>query len=136
MAHAGRAGKVGSVTVFVYLFTTLMAGVEGLIIVAVFRGFYSEEEGEPVNTFVQFLCPQDDFVVAQINDEVACVNASGLSNEANFEISNVNGFFRTIEDDTATPSFSETLQNNVFKQLVPENIVAEFAVRNSNIFYM
>jgi Na+/H+-dicarboxylate symporter len=128
MAEAGKAGTVGSLTVLVYLGTTLAAALEGLAVVFMFQSLFSEEDEAPAATSIGFLCPTEGFVLVQEESDVFCRNSSEINlQDAAFEIDNVNRFFTTVEDLNESPSFSETLQDNIFKQLIPENIVNEFA---------
>lgn len=130
MAEAGKAGKVGIVTVGVYLVTTLVAALEGLFVVLIFKSNFSKEDVQATPTFINILCPTEGLSLVQEGDSLLCVNNSAFDETtaaAQFELDNENRFFLTTADDIEPPSFSQTLQDNIFRQLVPENIVQEFA---------
>lgn len=131
MIDAGKAGAVGKYTILVYLLTTFIASIEGLIAVVLFQSRF-EADLEPEDpTFVRILCPHADSMLVQQSSELQCVPSASIASNftgANFVIGgNVGGFFQTAESEFETLTFSETLQDGIFKKLVPENIVNEFA---------
>lgn len=131
MIQAGRAGAVGKYTILVYLLTTFIASLEGLLAVVLYQSRFNADVDDEEPVFVNILCPnagdtlvQDSFNLKCVQNEIMMQNSS----RAEFEVVNVNNFFQTVEDEFEAFTFSETLQNGIFKQLVPENIVGEFAV--------
>lgn len=128
MIEAGKAGAVGKYTVLVYLMTTFIASLEGLLAVLVFQSQFTTDEEDEEKTFINLNCPTDGLVLVQQGNTVSC-DTIVEANEtlAQFEVNNTNDFFVTSGNDFTTFTFSETLQNGIFKNLVSDNIVAEFA---------
>lgn len=129
----GKAGRVAKYTVGVYLLTTFIAVLEGLAAVAIFDNGFRQINIGFSPTFVRILCPNEDSMLTQSGEKVLCTNTSDIppnSDQADFTIDNVNNFFETrdLRGDAFSPlSFSEILQEGIFRKLVSDNIVAEFA---------
>jgi len=49
LAHIGRAGFIGSRTIFCYLTTTVFAVLEGMIFVLMFRGLYTTDKKDSLD---------------------------------------------------------------------------------------
>eukprot|EP00924_Labyrinthula_sp_SR-Ha-C_P002123 augustus_masked-scaffold_19-processed-gene-1.9-mRNA-1 protein AED:0.18 eAED:0.18 QI:0/-1/0/1/-1/1/1/0/523 len=126
MIEAGKAGAVGKYTVAMYLLSTFMASIIGLVAVLVFRDQFETLESDDSETFILLQCPDGGFVTAEEDGSLVCAEES--SNQSQFELDDPNGYLVTADGDIEdTISFSQTLQDGIFRKLVPNNIVAEFA---------
>lgn len=130
LSAAGKAKIVGFYTVAIYTFTTIVASAEGLIMVFLFKDKFSIKEPEITLDYV-FLSCKDDFVLYQGSDRVSCINVTTIPFEniakTHFAIKDLNDYFITSNEEFESATLSETLQDNIFKQMVPENIFEEFA---------
>lgn len=127
MIEAGKAGAVGKWTVIAYFCSTLVASIEGLVAVAIFKDRFSRKTEDETSTFVNFMCPDGTYLVEDDGDIFCAAKGEYNKTAYNFEVDNVNGYFQTTGDDFNVITFSQTLQDGIFKKLVPDNIVGEFA---------
>eukprot|EP00924_Labyrinthula_sp_SR-Ha-C_P010755 maker-scaffold_35-snap-gene-0.42-mRNA-1 protein AED:0.04 eAED:0.04 QI:0/0/0/1/1/1/2/0/523 len=127
MIEAGKAGAVGKYTIILYLSTTVLAATVGMIFVTIFKNQFSVLEFEPVETFILLECPKKlGFITVNENQSLFCSEEADLL--SNFELIDPNYFLEKVSSgpiDTFT--FSQTLQDGIFRKFVPSNIVAEFA---------
>lgn len=130
MIDAGKAGRVGKFTIGTYLLTTLLASIEGLVVVTIFQDqFKAPEAAAPAETFIQITCPNGQFLAENnVTGNVECNSAlPGLD----FTINDVNGVYATTAASSFEQvTFSDTLQNGIFKKAVPDNITKNFANGN------
>lgn len=125
MAEAGRAAVVGKFTILVYMTTTIIAALEGLTLVLLFENKFSKASAEPTSSYIEILCPTEGYTLVQIGNRISCSNSSQYAR--NFELEDVNSYYEKTVEFPEPPTFSESLQNNVFRQLIPENLFVEFS---------
>lgn len=132
MLEAGKAGKIGKYTVIMYLLTTMLASIEGLIVVIFFKDSFStpdeEAEGE---SFVNIMCPSGQYLMEDNNTGNVFCDANGTASMMQFTVDDVNGVYQTTSGGSFEAiTFSQTLQNGIFKKAVPSNITSDFANGN------
>lgn len=134
MMAVGRAGAVGSKTVGLYLFTTLLASVIGMITIMVFKGLFKVKDVESGGDFrVQLGCDSEGGYLAHdsVDGSVFC-SANLTDNQSSyFHIEDIDGTFITAssgpQDDL---SFSDTIYDGVFSKLITSNVFESFVEAN------
>ena len=133
MMNVGRASTVGVKTIGLYLFTTVVASVIGIISIMIFKPFFKTEELE-VNTQsrVQLGCEAEDgsFLAHDGSGSVFCSAnlTEGMSNY--FSIEDVDGTFVSVSSGPAELSFSDTIYDGVFGKMITDNIFGSFVEAN------
>jgi Na+/H+-dicarboxylate symporter len=129
MLNVGKASTVGFKTVAWYMFTTLLASIEGLLWVLIFRPWFSSKDGEDqeVKKALALKC-QNGKYIESINETFACTG-SDISNSTQFEVVDINNVFKLAAEPYVRLSLSDALQDQL-KQMVPDNITQAFAISN------
>lgn len=131
MMNVGRAGSIGWKTIVLYLLTTVIASILGIISIVSFKGLFEEGEfEEAVPASVKLGCNQDgEFLTENASGAISCAADSGESSE--FFITDVSmSFVRasgSVRDDI---SLSDTVYDGVFTKLVTANIFESFVEAN------
>eukprot|EP00924_Labyrinthula_sp_SR-Ha-C_P009450 augustus_masked-scaffold_2-processed-gene-24.45-mRNA-1 protein AED:0.04 eAED:0.04 QI:0/-1/0/1/-1/1/1/0/540 len=135
MINAGKASSVGWKTVLLYTLTTLLAAIEGLVFILMFKSQFGVQDVDdtPVEPDMQFKCnflDQDNnqtFMAVTGNGTLVCSSAADT-----FELNDINSVFENNAGSSVANdiSFSETMQDGIFRKLVPNNIVNEFVQGN------
>lgn len=135
MMNVGKAVSIGWRTVVMYTLTTLLAAIEGLVCVLLFKPLFSRKE-MPDSTassvpLFQFTCPSDpSYFISDINGSLICSNASTAL--SSFELTDLNQVFEMKSDSGPANdiSMSQTIQDGIFRKMVPSNLFSDFS--NSN----
>mmetsp|Transcript_18429 Transcript_18429/g.24053 ORF Transcript_18429/g.24053 Transcript_18429/m.24053 type:complete len:526 (+) Transcript_18429:65-1642(+) len=133
MLEAGKAGKVGRYTIITYLLTTLIASIEGLLVVLFFKDQFREPESDDAaETYLHIQCPSGEYLAEdKVSGNVFCSPKNSTLNDDKFYLDDLNGVFETTASSGFEAiTFSQTLQNGIFKKAIPDNITAEFANGN------
>jgi len=134
MMTVGRAGSVGWKTIGLYLLTTLLASILGLISIVSFQPLFNQGEFEVTSEQrVQLGCDAESgsYLSHNVNGSVVC--SANLTNDMSsyFVISDIDNTFQTTssgpQDDI---SMSETVYEGVFEKLITSNIFASFVEAN------
>lgn len=131
MMNVGRASAVGGKTIGMYLLTTLMASIIGIISIMIFKGtFKTEVIDNDGQTRVQLGCEEGSFLTHDDSGSVFCAAnlTVGMSNY--FSIEDVDGTFVQSSGGPAELSFSDTIYDGVFGKLITSNIFADFVDAN------
>jgi Na+/H+-dicarboxylate symporter len=138
MLKVGRAKTVGLLTFGLYLTTTVVASLVGIANVVLFKGlFVAPPRATPkAPGRFEILCSPGYFLTELANGTASCAplaanqTRSGASQQ--FAIVDLdNTFVKTAASGPASDiSFSDTLYDGVFKKLISENIVSDFATAN------
>lgn len=133
MIRAGKASSVGVLTIGLYFLTTFLASLEGLISVLMFKSAFSDSNIDPELVLPEVLirCPIDDIVsnnATYLTESLTCESVG-----ERFQMSNPNSFLLESTQDGAVAddiSFSQTLQDGIFRKMVSENIMGDFISAN------
>eukprot|EP00924_Labyrinthula_sp_SR-Ha-C_P010677 maker-scaffold_49-snap-gene-1.88-mRNA-1 protein AED:0.04 eAED:0.04 QI:0/0/0/0.66/1/1/3/0/520 len=127
MMEAGKAGVVGKYTILLYLLTTVIASLVGLTFVALFKDQFARRVSEQTETFIILECPENlGFVSVTLDGSLSC--SDEVTNSSQIQIVDPNEYLVKAETGVIdTYTFSATLQDGIFRKLVPSNIVEEFA---------
>ena len=131
----GKASNIGWLTIGVYLFTTVMASVFGVIATLIFKSKYQEEVdlkmSYPAN--MTFACGSGSnaFLSEQDDGNVACVVDADINDPMStiFVVDDMNnmGFASAAGPSRVPMGLSETFYTGIFWKLVSSNIVQSFA---------
>ena len=143
MMMVGAAGGIGGKTVGLYLSTTLMAGIFGVIFSATFSRWFAEgdiDSSTPLlfdnSHYVTLECHgSDDKFLAQSSDgSILCTSdLSGENNNILWNINDVNNTFGGQESihgsdgvEIVDMSLSDVIYEGVFEKLITDNIFVSF----------
>lgn len=129
LLNVGKASVIGWRSALVYTTTTVIASIEGLLWVMVFRSQFSNKKGKEVNKQLDMAFKCDNgMYMTQNGTDVTCTgtNAEGLSK---FLAVDINSVFKTSAARFVQLSLSEALQAQL-RQMVPDNITKAFADAN------
>eukprot|EP00980_Cylindrotheca_fusiformis_P012005 scaffold2838_cov112-Cylindrotheca_fusiformis.AAC.7 len=134
MMAVGRASTVGGKTIGLYLLTTLIASIIGIVSIMIFRGLFetSDEIDESQSRF-QLGCNATggDILAQDSNGNVFCsANLTDDDPTQYFSIVDVDGTFVTNGDGPAELTVSETIYDGVFGKLITSNIFESFVDSN------
>eukprot|EP00980_Cylindrotheca_fusiformis_P025894 scaffold14836_cov134-Cylindrotheca_fusiformis.AAC.6 len=134
MMAVGRASTVGGKTIGLYLLTTLIASIIGIISIMIFKRFFetADDEVESEARF-QFGCnaTADHFLARDTNGDVFCTgNLTEEDPSQYFTIVDVDGTFQTVGGGPAELTVSETIYDGVFGKLITSNIFGSFVESN------
>eukprot|EP00924_Labyrinthula_sp_SR-Ha-C_P009488 snap_masked-scaffold_2-processed-gene-25.8-mRNA-1 protein AED:0.01 eAED:0.01 QI:0/0/0/1/1/1/2/0/511 len=133
MIQAGKATSIGGKTVILYTFTTILAALEGLTLILLFKSSLSPRDlaEEPTKAQVTLQCENyteaETFISITEDGDLVCSERSD-----NFIVNDLNAFFVATDNTEVADdiSFSDTLQDGIFRKMVPENIMEEFVNAN------
>jgi len=139
MMMVGAAGGVGAKSIGLYLSTTLMASIFGVIISVIFsRWFIAGEHtlgGDNSDVFVSLGCSgssnstgdyEESFLTQSTDGSVSCTPANqGDDNDILWNFTDVNNTFARKEE-VVDLSLSDTIYEGVFEKLITENIFKSF----------
>jgi Na+/H+-dicarboxylate symporter len=132
MVSMGRTGSVAGYTLGMYLLTTAIAAILGLISILCFQGLFEvgnfEEDGPAM---VSMGCNEDGYYIAEANDgTLVCSNSLPEAN-MNFIFNDISGSLaRKSSGPRNDISLSDTFYDGVFMKLVTSNITSSFATAN------
>jgi len=131
MMSLGRASSVGWLTIGLYLMTTVVAAIVGIISILSFKGLFDEgsfEEDGPAT--VTLGCNEPGFFIAETDAGLMCSDAAE-DMDMEFVINDVTGAFVKksggARDDI---SLSDTFYNGIFTKLISSNIFNSFNTAN------
>lgn len=132
MMAVGQASSVGGKTVGLYLFTTLVASVIGIITIVIFKGTFRTEPIENNSLArVQLGCTDEgSYLTHDENGEISCAANLTDINNSYFHIEDIDGHFSHSNSGPAELSFSDTIYDGVFGKLITSNIFADFVDSN------
>eukprot|EP00121_Abeoforma_whisleri_P003252 Awhi_evm1s2918 len=138
MVSAGKAFTVGWKTLAMYTLTTAVAALEGLVIVLVFKRWFSNNSSEEEDKvpFFQIFCDEAKSSLFERNDATGVISCVPLdisaSNLTTFIFHDVNDVFVKAETSAIKSDIglSETIQEGIFKNIVSGNIISDFSSGN------
>lgn len=127
MMEIGRAGSIGWKTIGLYLLTTIIASVLGIVSILSFKNLF--EAGtftDPAPATVKLGCNAvDQYLTEMIDGSVMCAADSEQSSD--FYIEDISGtFVKTSGGVRSDISLSDTIYDGVFTKLVTDNVVGSF----------
>eukprot|EP00542_Grammatophora_oceanica_P020595 CAMPEP_0194047318 /NCGR_PEP_ID=MMETSP0009_2-20130614/23963_1 /TAXON_ID=210454 /ORGANISM="Grammatophora oceanica, Strain CCMP 410" /LENGTH=530 /DNA_ID=CAMNT_0038692893 /DNA_START=108 /DNA_END=1700 /DNA_ORIENTATION=+ len=131
MLQVGQASSVGGKTVLLYLVTTLIASIVGLIAIVAFESLFTEGDFDDSLPFtIQLGCNMDGYFVTE--EEGGSLTCSNEGDEAStvFDITSISTNYATKGGTANDISVSDQIYNGVFTKLVVSNITAAFASAN------
>lgn len=128
----GRASTVGGKTIGLYLFTTLIASVIGIVSILVFKSTFKTEDLDGKDQArVQLGCDEDGSYLTHSEDGSVYCSANLTESESNyFHITDMDGTFVGVNSGPAEISFSDTIYDGVFGKLITSNIFESFVEAN------
>jgi Na+/H+-dicarboxylate symporter len=132
MMAIGRAGSIGWKTIALYIMTTLMASVFGIISILAFKPLFRtdafEEAGPP--TVMLGCSAEGSFITEMTNGGLSC-NMDPTVENATFIIDDLTGsFVRTSGGISDGISLSDTVYDGVFTKIFTDNITGAFVGGN------
>lgn len=133
MVNAGKASAIGWKTIAMYLCTTVIASIIGIISIAIFSPFFRTSDiaqaGPPV---VSLGCSSPGSLLTEEADgSIFCTTDYTSVESTQFTIIDVSGSLMTngggIQDDI---SLSDTVYEGVFMKLITNNIIMSFGEGN------
>ncbi|KAJ0390963.1 hypothetical protein ATCC90586_010981 [Pythium insidiosum] len=134
MLAVGKAGKIGWRTVALYLFSTVVASTEGMIMVTIFRKWFSNEakEGAKKITEMAFQCGKEGYFLSHANGTITCAldetytSNSTFSSTSIFVANDINKSFAKAADEFIRRTLTQALQGQLFA-MVPDNLTRAFS---------
>lgn len=131
MMEIGRAGSIGWKTVAMYLFTTMIASILGIISIVSFKSLF--EAGvftDPAPATVMLGCNDVNTFLTEMDDgSVMC--SADMEESSQFYIEDLTGaFVKTSGTVRSDISLSDTVYDGVFTKLVTDNIIVSFVEAN------
>jgi Na+/H+-dicarboxylate symporter len=134
MIAVGKAGKIGWQTFWLYMITTLMASVEGLIAVLIVRPLFSNKAKTATSTVPELAmqCATPGYFLSHANGTVSCAydaiynSTSKFSPSSVFTVTDINSVFAKANAGFTKLTLSESLQAQL-QTMVPGNITMAFA---------
>ena len=134
MMMMGRASSVGIKTIVLYICTTLIASVIGLISILSFQGkFKVGEFGEDSTAYIALGCTEEgSLLTEEVDGSIVCMpNGNASSPYTQFEIIHLTASLARADGGSlADLSMSETIYDGVFMKLVTDNIFFTFVDGN------
>lgn len=147
MMSVGAAGGVGGKTVLLYLFTTVVAGINGVIMSLIFKNWYTQSvpDSSSEDFYIQLGCDPTNMdasgpsylVTNETTGDVYCDSADNYLTDdlipmTYWTFNDVNNSFvmkggAAIVEDV---SLSDTVYEGVFLKLITDNIFKEFVNMN------
>jgi Na+/H+-dicarboxylate symporter len=131
MMEIGRAGSIGWKTIGLYLATTVIASVFGILSIVSFKGLIKAESFEdPLPPTVRLGCNAADMFLTEMDDgSVVCSADMDASSE--FFIEDLTStFVKSTEKLRSDISLSETVYEGIFTKLFTDNIILSFSDAN------
>ena len=127
----GRASSVGIKTIVLYVCTTLIASIIGLISILSFQGLFIQGEFDSqAMAFVSLGCTEEGSLLTEdpSDGSLMCMaDANETSPYTQFEINDITGVFaRSDGASFAEISMSDTVYSGVFLKLITDNIFYAF----------
>jgi Na+/H+-dicarboxylate symporter len=134
MLAVGKAGSIGWRTGLLYLTTTIVATVEGLLWVLLLRPYFGDKAKVTESTITEmaFQCQEEGYFLSNVNGTISCVydaayNATSVfSKSSRFVATDINGVFATSSTGFAKRTLTEALQGQL-DAMVPANITLAFS---------
>lgn len=133
MMTVGRASSVGWKTIGLYLLTTLVASILGLISIVSFQGLFEQGEFDTAkSTRVQLGCDgEGSFLSHDADGSVVCSANLTEDMSSYFIINDVDSTFsKTSSGPKNDLSLSDTIYDGVFQKLITSNIFVSFVEAN------
>jgi Na+/H+-dicarboxylate symporter len=133
MMTVGKAGSIGWKTIGLYLATTVMASIIGIISIVSFKSLFEQGEfAESSPATVSLGCNEDGAFLAEMdNGTVVCTADYMSDDDVAFRIIDLSGNFMTKSSGPASGiSLSDTVYDGVFTKLVSSNIFESFVSAN------
>jgi Na+/H+-dicarboxylate symporter len=133
MMDVGKASSIGWKTIGLYLLTTIMASILGILSTLSLKGLYMEGEfdtsGAPMITLA---CNEEgSFLTEGDNGAISCSADYTDMNDIKFAIDDLTGSFsRRTSGARDDISLSDTIYDGVFTKLVTSNITGAFVEAN------
>lgn len=133
MVTVGGAGSVGWKTIGLYLLTTLLASILGLISIVSFSSLFEEGSfADPGKGKIQLACDENGTYMAHSSDGSISCSANLTEDMSNyFYITDVDGTFVSKSSGPKNDlSLSDTIYDGVFRKLITSNIFESFVEAN------
>jgi len=127
----GRAGSIGWKTIGLYLLTTIIASILGILSIVSFKGLFTAGSFEdPAPATVKLGCNAADMFLTEMDDgSVMC--SADMEDSSTFLIEDLEGtFVKSSGGVRSDISLSDTIYDGVFTKLVTDNIVSSFNTAN------
>mmetsp|Transcript_12509 Transcript_12509/g.19023 ORF Transcript_12509/g.19023 Transcript_12509/m.19023 type:complete len:523 (-) Transcript_12509:163-1731(-) len=133
MMSLGKAKAIGWLTIGLYLLTTVIASIIGIIMILIFKGLFDEQffdESGPA--LVRLGCNADGSFLTEMEDgSLMCSDSFTDEMDTKFVISDVSGtFVKSSSGPTNSLSLSDTIYNGIFTKLITSNIMNAFNTAN------
>jgi len=128
MMNIGRTSAIAGVTILMYLTTTVVASILGLVSILLFQGFFEQGdfEDDPPPTVTLGCSTVGYYLTEGMDGAVTCSNTIADGNNE-FIIDDITGVFAKKSSGTRNDiSLSDTFYDGIFTKLVTSNIFSAF----------
>jgi len=136
MLKLGEAGSIVGTSIGLYVITTLCAAIIGCVASIIFSQLYTLSDGHPEleEPDVRIGCTmnEDEEITSYLTEggdgSVTCVADGEMGNSTIFRIVDVNGYFAKSDkaQGPAELTFSQSLYQGLFQQMIDDNFVGAF----------
>lgn len=133
MMNVGKANTIGWYVIGLYLFTTIVAAIFGVIGTLIFKNKYGSEVFEESGpAYIQLGCSEPGYLLAQgENGTVSCsADYTPEDENVNFIINDISKTFVTAAKGPTEVSLSDTVYQGIFQKMIPDNIVVALSTNN------
>ena len=133
MMNVGNAGSVGWKTIGLYLVTTVIAAILGIISIVSFQGLFEQGEfAAPGPATIQLGCNEENsFLTEMSNGTLMCTADFASDGDTEFTIVDItSSFVKNGGGAKNDISLSDTVYDGVFTKLVTSNIMGAFVTAN------
>jgi Na+/H+-dicarboxylate symporter len=133
MMTVGKAGSVGWKTIVLYLITTVVAAILGIISILSFKSLFEEgdfDEAPPAS--ITLGCNKDGSFLSEMADgSLMCTADYASAGDTEFNIVDItSSFVKSTSGAKDDISLSDTVYDGVFTKLVTSNIMGAFVSAN------
>lgn len=133
MMGLGRASSIGWLTIGLYLVTTILAAILGIISIVSFKSLFEQgsfEDAPPAQ--VTLGCTTENSFVTETEDgTLQCLESDGDSEDVKFYIKDITGSFVKTSGGTRNDiSLSDTMYQGIFVKMITSNIFESFVEAN------
>jgi Na+/H+-dicarboxylate symporter len=131
MMGLGRASSIGWKTMGLYLLTTLIAAIVGLISILSFKGLFEEGTfADASPSAVSLGCNAEGFFMTEMDDGSLMCSDTGASGDISFLFNDLTNSLAKKGSRLQDISLSDTIYDGVFTKMITSNIFASFVSAN------
>ncbi len=133
MMTVGKAGSIGWKTILLFLATTVMASILGILSIVSFKSKFEQGDfADSIPATVSLGCNEVDTFLAEMDDgTVVCTSEYASEDNIAFRIMDLSGTFLTkTSGPSSSITLSDTVYDGVFTKLFTDNVFVAFVDAN------